>query len=203
VIYFGNDDDDDAVPRCLQSTNTLNSVQTTSCWSPSLRELICCIRQHAHCLLVAVLQRGISKFTKCWVLLDSNNGVRMHGQCRIAHIHDLPDAANLRKRVIHFVLDGDSAHMAHALSQNGSLHFLSMSSCVDPENVRGSDATYFTPREHSTLRASFLVGSYCQRNKCLPTLLASIDHTTARNVTGYPRCLVPQHKRQDSPPITY
>jgi hypothetical protein len=92
-----------------------------------------------------------------------------------ALIKGLPHAANLRKLVILFVNDVSSAHMARALRQNGSLHFVSILN-NDVSDDNGSDDTYFSPKEYR------LVGSYCQRNELLPSLLASDDNTGTRNV---------------------
>jgi hypothetical protein len=158
----------------------MHSGQTTS-WSPCLRELTICGGQilrptqptNAH---IASLLNGSSSLSSPTV------GSCLHTvefQCIDsvgwdALIQGLPRAVHLRKLVIEFVLDGSSTCMARAVRENGSLHFVSILKGVVTDDGDGSYGdTYFRPTEHH------LVASYCQRNQCLPALLAS---TGLRNV---------------------
>jgi hypothetical protein len=69
--------------------------------------------------------------------------------------------------------------MARAVRENGSLHFVSILKGVVTDDGDGSyDDTYFRPSEHH------LVASYCQRNQCLPTLLASAGNVLLPTLLG-------------------
>jgi hypothetical protein len=158
----------------------MHSGQTTS-WSPCLRELTIRGGQilrptqptNAH---IASLLNGSSSLSSPTVgsCLHTVEFQCIDGVGWDALIQGLPRAVHLRKLVIEFVLDGSSTCMARAVRENGSLHFVSILKGVVTDDGDGSYGdTYFRPTEHH------LVASYCQRNECLPTLLAS---TGLRNV---------------------
>jgi hypothetical protein len=155
----------------------MHSGQTTS-WSPFIRELT--IRggqilrptqpMNAH---IASLLNGPS-FPTVGSCLHTVEFQCIDSVGWDALIQGLPRAVHLRKLVIEFVLDGSSTRMARAVRENGSLHFVSiLKGLVTDDGDCSYDDTYFRPTEHH------LVASYCQRNECLPTLLAS---TGSRNV---------------------
>jgi hypothetical protein len=159
----------------------LHSGQTAS-WSPSLSELV--IRgdpmlstdQSVDTHIASFLFNSPPGFPTVGSLLQSVEFECMDDVGWLALIRGLPRAVHLRNLVIHFVNDGCSARMARALRQNGSLHFVSILDDVIFENGKGSDDTYFRPREYR------LVGAYCHRNKHLPSLLAKVDKKSTKNV---------------------